>query len=213
MMRENLHPTVFVVDDDDAVRKSLVRLLTSAGYHTASYASADEFLQHWMKNPVPGCVLLDIYMPGLDGFELQQKLQTCAPTIPIIFITGLGDIPSSVKAMKAGAVDFFSKPIDGEKLLEAVGEAIARDYQERIEGREREKARRLYDTLTTRECQVMSLVIRGMLNKQIADALGASEKTIKIHRGRVMQKMRAQSVPDLVRVSQKIGLKDDSCAL
>jgi FixJ family two-component response regulator len=212
MMRENFHPTVFVVDDDDAVRKSLVRLLTSASYQTASYASADEFLRHWMKSPVPGCVLLDIYMPGLDGFELQQKLQTCAATIPIIFITGLGDIPSSVKAMKAGAVDFFSKPIDGEKLLEAVDEAIARDHQERIERREREKARRLYDKLTPRECQVMSLVICGMLNKQIADALGASEKTIKIHRGRVMQKMRAQSVPDLVRVSQKIGLKDDSCA-
>jgi FixJ family two-component response regulator len=198
-------PTVFVVDDDAAVRKSLVRLLKSAGYHTESFASADEFLERWQANPVPGCVLLDIMMPGLDGLQLQQKLETSAHEIPIIFITGHGDIPSSVKAMKAGAVDFFPKPFNDEDLLKAIREAIERDQQERSERAGRAEAARRFETLTAREREVMALVVRGMLNKQIAFALGASEKTVKIHRGRVMEKMNVQSVADLVRAGQKIG--------
>jgi FixJ family two-component response regulator len=198
--------TVFVVDDDAAVRKSLARLLKSAGYHTETFASADEFLERWQADPVPGCVLLDILMPGLDGLQLQQKLQTSTHGIPIIFITGHGDIPSSVKAMKAGAVNFFPKPFNDEDLLKAVGEAIERDQRERTERAERDAVARLFETLTAREREVMALVVRGMLNKQIASALGASEKTVKIHRGRVMEKMNVQSVADLVRAAQKIGL-------
>jgi len=203
-------PTVFVVDDDAAVRKSLVRLLESAGYHAESFASADEFLGRWKMDPVHGCVLLDISMPGLDGLQLQQMLQTSTPRIPIIFITGHGDIPSSVKAMKAGAVDFFAKPFKDEDLLQAVHEAIQRDNRERADREERAAMVRLYEALTPREREVMVLVVRGMLNKQIAFALGASEKTIKIHRGRVMAKMKVQSVADLVRAAEKIGTRPSS---
>lgn len=203
-------PTVFVVDDDAAVRKSLVRLLESAGYHAEGFASADEFLGCWKMDPVHGCVLLDISMPGLDGLQLQQMLQTSTHRIPIIFITGHGDIPSSVKAMKAGAVDFFAKPFNDEDLLQAVHEAIQRDHRERAEREERAAMVRLFETLTPREREVMVLVVRGMLNKQIAFALGASEKTIKIHRGRVMAKMKVQSVADLVRAAEKIGIQPSS---
>jgi FixJ family two-component response regulator len=128
----DLHPAVFVVDDDASVRKSLVRLLESAGYHAEPFESAGGFLDHWERNPTPGCLLLDILMPGLDGLQLQQKLQDSTHGIPIIFITGHGDIPSTVNAMKAGAVDFFSKPFNEEKLLKAVREAIQRDCQERM---------------------------------------------------------------------------------
>lgn len=208
-MTESLS-TVFVVDDDTSVRKSLVRLLKSAGYGTESFASADEFLERWNRNPVPGCVLLDILMPGSDGLQLQQQLQTSADGLPIIFITGHGDIPSSVKAMKAGAVDFFPKPFDDEALLEAVREAIQRDRQVRIERAERSAMTRRFETLTPREREVMALVVRGMLNKQIAAVLGASEKTIKIHRSRVMEKMKIASVADLVRAAEKIVIRPNS---
>jgi FixJ family two-component response regulator len=199
-------PTVFVVDDDDAVRKSLVRLLDSAGYRAESFASADAFLDRWRSEPSHGCVLLDISMPGLDGLQLQQMLEASADRIPIIFITGYGDIPSSVKAMKAGAVDFFPKPFADEDLLRAVDEAVRRDLLERTERAEREALAARFDTLTPREREVMGLVVRGMLNKQIAFDLEASEKTIKIHRGRVMTKMGVQSVADLVRAAEKLGL-------
>jgi FixJ family two-component response regulator len=199
-----LPPTVFVVDDDAPVRKGLMRLLKSAGYRPESCASAEEFLDRWERDPTPGCVLLDIQMPGLDGLQLQQKLQAGAVSIPIIFITGHGDIPSSVSAMKAGAVDFFPKPIHDEDLLRAVSEAIQRDRRERGERAEREALAGRFQTLTPREREVMALVVRGMLNKQIAFKLGASEKTVKIHRGRVMEKMKVQSVADLVRAAEKI---------
>ena len=198
-------PTVFVVDDDASVRKSLARLLKSAGYRPESFASAEEFIDRWERDPVPGCVLLDIQMPGLDGLQLQQKLQTATHGIPIIFITGHGDIPSSVTAMKAGAVDFFPKPFNDEDLLRAVREAIQRDRQERTEGAKRAIVAQRFETLTPREREVMALVVQGLLNKQIAFALGASEKTIKIHRGRVMEKMKVPSVADLVRAAEKIG--------
>jgi RNA polymerase sigma factor (sigma-70 family) len=203
-------PTVIVVDDDAAVRKSLVRLLKSAGYFAESFASADEFLDYWEKNPIPGCVLLDIQMPGLDGLQLQEKLQKSTDGIPIIFITGHGDIPSSVKAMKAGAVDFFPKPFNDEDLLQAIREAIQQDHQARNDRAGRAAVAELFATLTPREREVLELVVRGMLNKQIAAALGASEKTIKIHRGRVMEKMKLQSVADLVRAAEKIGIRSGS---
>lgn len=204
-----LLPTVFVVDDDAAVRKGLERLLKSAGFRSEGCASAEEFLDRWERNPAPGCVLLDIQMPGLDGLQLQQKLQAGAVSIPIIFITGHGDIPSSVSAMKAGAVDFFSKPIRDEDLLRAVHEAIQRDRKERSERAERGAVAKRFHTLTPREREVMALVVRGMLNKQIAFALGASEKTVKIHRGRVMEKMKVSSVADLVRTAEKMETTPD----
>ncbi len=199
-----LLPTVFVVDDDASVRKGLERLLKSAGFRPEGFASAEQFLDRWERDPAPGCVLLDIQMPGLDGLQLQQKLQACAVSIPIIFITGHGDIPSSVSAMKAGAVDFFPKPIHAEDLLKAIREAIQRDRLMRTERAEREAVARRLETLTPREREVMALVVRGMLNKQIASALGASEKTVKIHRGRVMEKMNVSSVADLVRAAEKV---------
>jgi len=202
-------PTVFVVDDDAAVRRSLVRLLKSAGYRGESFASADEFINCWKRNPLPGCVLLDIQMPGIDGLQLQKELSNSTHAIPIIFITGHGDIPSSVKAMKAGAVDFFSKPFNDEDLLQAIRKAIERDHQERTERADREAVARRFETLTPREREVLELVVRGMLNKQISAALGASEKTIKIHRGRVMEKMKVPSVADLVRAADKIGIRPD----
>jgi FixJ family two-component response regulator len=208
-MTESL-PTVFVVDDDASVRKGLARLLKSAGFRSESCASAEEFLNRWAREPTPGCVLLDIQMPGLDGLRLQKKLQTLRQAIPIIFITGHGDIPSSVSAMKAGAVDFLPKPIEDEVLLKAVGEAIARDRLERTERAEREAVARRFETLTPRECEVMALVVRGMLNKQIAIALGISEKTVKIHRGRVMEKMKVPSVAELVRAAEKVDIASDS---
>jgi FixJ family two-component response regulator len=205
-------PTVFVVDDDAAVRKSLVRLLKSAGYRAESFASADEFIQCWKRSPVSGCVLLDIQMPGVDGLQVQQELINSPHAIPIIFITGHGDIPSSVKAMKAGAVDFFPKPINDEDLLQAIREAIQRDLKARSDRAGRAAVAERFATLTPREREVLEWVVRGMLNKQIAAALGASEKTIKIHRGRVMEKMKVQSVADLVRAADRIGIRPDSTA-
>jgi FixJ family two-component response regulator len=199
-------PTVFVVDDDASVRKGLVRLLKSAGFRPESCASAEEFLDRWERNPAPGCVLLDIQMPGLDGLQLQQRLQASAHGIPIVFITGYGDIPMSVKAMKAGAVDFLPKPFRDDDLLGAVQQAIRRDIRQRALRAERDVAEKRYEALTAREREVMALVVAGLLNKQIASELGASEKTIKIHRGRVMEKMKVQSVADLVRAAEKIGV-------
>jgi FixJ family two-component response regulator len=203
-------PTVFVVDDDAPVRKSLERLLKSAGYRAEAFSSAAEFLDGWKANPVPGCVLLDIRMPGMDGLQLQQALRASALQIPIIFITGHGDIPLSVKAIKAGAIDFFPKPIDDQKLLRAVDEALQRDALVRAKRAAHDAVSNRYATLTPREREVMTLVVRGMLNKQIASALGASEKTIKIHRGRVMEKMKVNSVADLVRAVETIGLGPDT---
>ncbi len=202
----DLLPTVFVVDDDASVRRALLRLLKSAGHRAEGCASAEEFLNRRERDPSPGCVLLDIQMSGIDGLQLQQRLQSSANGIPIIFITGHGDIPSSVTAMKAGAVDFFPKPINDEALLEAVHRAIRRDRMERTERAERSALESRYATLTPREREVMALVVQGLLNKQIAAVLGASEKTVKIHRGRVMEKMKVLSVADLVRAAEKIDL-------
>ena len=200
-----LAQTVFVVDDDDSVRKSLVRLLKSTGYPARPYASAREFLDHWRHDPAPGCLVLDVQMPGLNGLELQEQLSGLAFSIPIIFITGHGDIPMSVRAMKAGAVDFLAKPFQAEELLRAVQEAITRNEERQADHAEHNLVVQCFATLTAREREVMALVVRGLPNKRIATELGTSEKTIKVHRGRVMEKMKVQSVADLVRASQKLG--------
>ena len=197
---------MFVVDDDASVRKSLVRLLKSMGYPARAYASASEFLDDWRQDPAPGCLVLDVQMPGLNGLELQEKLRGLTQPIPIIFITGHGDIPMSVRAMKAGAVDFLAKPFQDEDLLRAVREALARHDQLLTENAEREAIAGLYATLTPREREVMALVVVGLPNKRIAAELGIAEKTIKVHRGRVMEKMMVQSVADLVRAAQKLTL-------
>jgi FixJ family two-component response regulator len=195
---------VFVVDDDFSVRKSIVRLLKSMGYPARPYSSAREFLDDWRHDPAPGCLVLDVQLPGLNGLELQEKLRDAALPISIIFITGHGDIPMSVRAMKAGAVDFLAKPFQDDDLLRAVEEAIARDSELQAEYSERESLAELYGALTPREREVMALVVRGLPNKRIAAELGTSEKTIKVHRGRVMEKMRVESVADLVRAAQKL---------
>ena len=199
-------PTIFVVDDDAAVRKSLVRLLRSAGYQAESFASAGEFLDHWQEHATMGCLVLDVQMPGLNGLDLQRELRSTPRSLPIVFITGHGDIPMSVMAMKAGAVDFLAKPFQAEDLLLAVGEAIASSAEEQSEQSEREGLEERYATLTPREREVMLLVVRGLANKRIATELGIVEKTIKVHRGRVMSKMQVRSVAELVLASLKIKI-------
>jgi RNA polymerase sigma factor (sigma-70 family) len=196
--------TVFVVDDDASVRKSVVRLLKAVGYPAKPYASAREFLIDWGHDPAPGCLVLDIQLPELNGLELQERILASSIPIPIIFITGHGDIPMSVRAMKAGAVDFLAKPFQDEDLLRAVREAITRGELRQARQFANEAIVRRFETLTPREREVMTLVVRGLPNKRIAAELGTSEKTIKVHRGRVMEKMSVQSVPDLVRAAQKL---------
>lgn len=199
-------PMVYVVDDDASVRKSVARLLYATGHAAELFASPAEFLEHCRGTPVRGCALLDVQMPGLNGLDLQRELVAAKVAIPIIFITGHGDIPMSVKAMKAGAVDFLAKPFRDRDLLDAIDQAIARDCVQQSDRAELKSLDELYATLTPREREVMALVVAGLLNKQISAKLNASEKTIKIHRGRVMQKMQIPSVADLVRAAEKLGI-------
>jgi len=199
-------PTVFLVDDDASVRKGLTRLLKSAGHRVESFDSARAFLESGRRDQGTACLVLDVQMPELSGPELQRELQAANAVLPVIFVTGHGDIPMSVRAMKAGAVDFLSKPVQEAELLRAIDQALARAARERAERAELEAIRRLAATLTPREHEVMSLVVTGMLNKRIADRLGAVEKTIKVHRGRVMDKMQVQSLAELVRVAERIGI-------
>jgi FixJ family two-component response regulator len=198
--------TIFVVDDEASVRKSLTRLLRAAGFNVAAFASAREFLEHPADEAV-ACLLLDVQMPELNGLELQQALAEMERSCPIVFITGHGDIPTSVRAMRAGAVDFLSKPFDETALFEAIDRALGRAASEAKTRAESSAVEARLATLTPREHEVMLQVITGRLNKQIASALGASEKTIKVHRGRVMQKMQVQSVADLVRECEKAGIR------
>jgi RNA polymerase sigma factor (sigma-70 family) len=198
--------TVFVVDDDPAVRKSLIRLLRSAGYQAQPFASAKEFLDHLRDHSATGCLVLDLQMPGLSGLDLQRELRSNSRSLPIVFITGHGDIPTSVTAMKAGAVDFLAKPFQADDLIRAIGEAIASAAESQSEDFEREELEQRYETLTPREREVMVLVVRGLPNKRIATELGTVEKTIKVHRGRVMSKMQVRSVAELVLASLKIGI-------
>ncbi len=198
--------TVFVVDDDDSVRKALKRLVGSAGHSVTAFSSAEEFLAHDHNSEVPGCLVLDINMPGLTGLELQEYMASAGLEIPIIFITGHGSIPASVRAMKAGAVDFLEKPFEDQTLLDAVANAIAKDTRAKQLQAETVKIQQRAAALTPREHEVFALVVTGMLNKQIALELGTGEKTIKVHRARVMQKMSAESFADLVRLAEKAGV-------
>ena len=198
-------PVIFVVDDDPSVRKSLTRVMTSAGYAVEAFASARDFLA---REPLVGpcCVVLDVRMPGLTGLDLQETLASTGHRIPIVFITGHGDISMSVKAMKGGAVDFLTKPFDVENLLEAVQRAVVKDVEDlSAEGRIAEVVERVKQ-LTPRETEVFALVVTGMLNKQIAGELAIAEKTVKVHRARVMEKMRAGSVAELVRLADQAGV-------
>jgi len=196
---------VFLVDDDASVRKGVSRLLRSAGYRSEVFESASDFLAR-DQHTGPACVIVDVRMPGLNGIELQETLIQRRREEQLIFITGHGDVPMCAQAMKAGAVDFLPKPFRADGLLQCVERALARSVDERSRTAEKNKARQLLDLLTPREFEVMQLVIMGMLNKQIAGELGTAEKTIKVHRGRVMQKLGVTSVADLVRLSERAGV-------
>jgi FixJ family two-component response regulator len=196
---------VFVIDDDASMRDAVSRLLNAVGLTVQTFASAREFLGGKLPD-VPGCAVLDVRLPGLSGLDLQREMVERGIHIPVIFITGHGDIPMSVQAMKAGAVEFLTKPFRDQDLLDAVRSGIQLDRQGRKERAELAELSDGLRQLTPRELEVMSLVVAGLLNKQIALRLGTSEKTIKIHRSHVMQKMRADSLADLVRMSQKLGI-------
>jgi FixJ family two-component response regulator len=198
-------PTVFVVDDDASVRDALVRLLRLLGMQVETFASGREFLGCEMPDG-PACLVLDVRLSGENGLVLQEALRTSERPLPIIFLTGHGTVPVCVQAMKAGAVDFLLKPVDEQDLLEAISRAIEEDRCTQDHQRQRAALARRAKTLTPREREVMSLVVTGMLNKQIADALGASEKTIKVHRAQVMQKMQAMSLAELVRMADMVDV-------
>jgi FixJ family two-component response regulator len=198
-------PMVFVVDDDPFVRKSLGRLLKANGYRAETFASAWEFLRR-DAYPGPGCLVLDVQLPDLNGLELQQRLAGTADSLPIIFISGHGDIPISVRAMKNGALDFLPKPFTTQDLLRIIGEALERSRREQKDHREISIIQKRLAQLTPREYEVLCRVVAGKLNKQIAAELGVGEKTVKVHRGRVMEKMDVDSVAELVRLSERGGV-------
>lgn len=194
---------VFVVDDDTSVRTAIKRLIKSIGFQVKTFDSPQAFLE---QEPCdnPKCLILDVRMPGMSGLELQERLATAGRSMSIIFITGHGNIPMSVKAVKAGAVDFIEKPFDDQKLIDAINSALKEDEKNRLEQAEIKKIQQRVDLLTPREHEVFSHVVTGLLNKQVAFDLGMSEKTVKVHRARVMKKMKAGSLADLVRMAEKV---------
>jgi len=196
-------PIVYVIDDDDLIRTGLHSLIRSAGFCVQAFPSAREFML-WKRPDAPGCLILDVRMPGLSGLDFQRQLCDADIHIPVIFITGHGDIPMAVRAIKEGALDFLTKPILGQDLLDAVGKAVARDCELRKERAALAAIRARFDSLTARETQVLNLVVAGLLNKQIADELGTSELTVKTHRAHVMEKTQAQSLAHLVQMAERL---------
>jgi len=198
-------PTVFIVDDDASFRNALARLLRGGGYAVQMFASATQFLQA-ARSDAPGCILLDLQMPGPSGLDLQSALARSDNPLPVVFLTGKGDIPTSVHAMRAGAEDFLTKPVAREKLVAAVERALTRDAQQRAHDSELDGLRARVSRLTPRESEVFALVVRGKLNKQIAGELGTAERTVKAHRQKVMEKCEAQSLAELVRMAERLGM-------
>lgn len=199
-------PIVFVIDDDESMRRALERLLRSVGLQVETFSAASDFIGRALPDR-PACVILDLRLPGLSGLEVQESLARAGREVPIIFISGYADVPSSVRALKAGAFDFLQKPFSDQQLLDVIHEALERDRDERRLRAERAAVRERFDTLTPRERDVFGLIVTGLLNKQVGARLGTTEKTVKVHRSRVMQKMGAHSLAELVRMADKISLR------
>ncbi|MDO8179625.1 MAG: response regulator [Undibacterium sp.] len=207
----SITPRIFLIDDQPAVLKALSRLLGSAGYAVTSFGAAQDFLDSG-NTAAAGCVVLDLAMPGMNGLAMQLALKACDSALPIIFLTGHGDIDTGVRAMKLGAFDFLTKPVDDERLLAAVHAALERNHQIRSDRTERDDILQRLAELTPREREVLSLVVEGKLNKQVAADLGTVEKTIKVHRARVMTKMKVRTLAELVRLADKVGIRGSAGA-